>query len=88
MGLEQNITPQEVVQSAPAQEQPIVATKPDRFGWLKFWKKSSPKVVEGPIPGVTPATPSELESSGPKVYTPAEQADVTARELQSAQKVA
>jgi hypothetical protein len=88
MGPEQNTTPQEVVPPATAQEQPVSAPKPDRFGWLKFWKKSGPKVVEGPIPGVTPATPSELDSSGPKVYSPAEQADVIAKELQSAQKVA
>lgn len=62
-------------------------------GWLDNLKaklgfaRNRAAVTNGPIPGVTPATPEEL-AGGPKVSLPAEQADQDQQVVQSAQRVA
>lgn len=68
----------------------VESSQSGKWGWLKFWgKRSAPAKQEGPIPGVTPASPDQLfGQSGPKITLPSEQVDISTKEVESVQKVA
>ncbi len=83
---EGSTAPEQVLPPQSAEVQKQLNT--GRWDFLKkfnLFKKSESK-VDGPIPGVIPASPEQL--ANPKVSLPEEQADINKQEINSADKAA